>query len=120
MKVRYNGISGELSETTVRRMKERHGIDFQPDCKWYAKPAATKESGHSHNYNKKIAEHLSRKELMWQAKEKGIKNYRILNKEELLEILDSVHQERIDQIIKEAVKRWKAGWGSRKGAKQNA
>ena len=61
----------------------------------------------------------SRNELMLQAKAKGIKNFRLLNKEELAEILkEDTTQERINEIISGAVARWKAGWG--KGKKQRS
>jgi predicted amidophosphoribosyltransferase len=59
----------------------------------------------------------SRHELMLQAKERGIKNFRVINKEELVEILkEGTTQERINEIVSGAVTRWKAGWG--KGKKQ--
>jgi len=59
----------------------------------------------------------SRNELMLQAKECGIKNFRVINKEELIEILkEGTTQERINEIVSGAVARWKAGWG--KGKKQ--
>ncbi len=61
----------------------------------------------------------SRNKLMLQAKERGIKNFRVINKEELIEILkEGTTQERINEIVSGAVARWKAGWG--KGKKQKA
>lgn len=61
----------------------------------------------------------SRHELMLQAKAKGIKNFRVLNKEELVEILkEGTTQERINEIVSGAVARWKAGWG--RGKKQKS
>jgi len=61
----------------------------------------------------------SRNELMLQAKAKGIKNFRVINKEELVEILkEGTTQERINEIVSGAVTRWKAGW--EKGKKQKA
>ncbi len=61
----------------------------------------------------------SRNELMLKAKERGIKNYRVINKEELIEILkEGTAQERINEIVSGAVARWKAGWG--KGKKRKA
>lgn len=57
----------------------------------------------------------SRNELMLQAKAKGIKNFRIINKEELVEILkEGTTQERINEIVAGAVARWKTGWGKKK------
>lgn len=61
----------------------------------------------------------TRNDLMLQAKAKGIKNFRVINKEELTEILkEGTTQERINEIVSGAVARWKAGWG--KGKKQKA
>jgi hypothetical protein len=46
----------------------------------------------------------SRNELMLQAKAKGIKNFRVINKEELVEILkEGTTQERINEIVSGAV-----------------
>lgn len=57
----------------------------------------------------------SRNELMLQAKAKGIKNFRILNKEELVEILkEGTTKEHINEIVSEAIVRWKSGWGKGK------
>ena len=58
---------------------------------------------------------LSRNELMLQAKAKGIKNFRVINKEELVEILkEGTTQERINEIVSGAIARWKTGWGKKK------
>lgn len=57
----------------------------------------------------------SRNELMLQTKAKGIKNFRVINKEELVEILKKgTTQERINEIVSGAVGRWKTGWGKKK------
>ncbi len=58
---------------------------------------------------------LTRNELMLQAKAKGIKNFRVINKEELVEILkEGTTRERINEFVSDAVARWKAGWGKKK------
>ena len=58
---------------------------------------------------------VSRNALMLQAKAKGVKNFRILNKAELAEILkEGTTQERINVLVSGAIGRWKAGWGTRK------
>jgi len=58
----------------------------------------------------------SRNELMLAAKERGVKNFRVLNKQELGEILKNIgDQKAVDAIVAGAVARWKAGWGSKKG-----
>ncbi len=60
----------------------------------------------------------TRHELMLQARERGIKNFRVLNKEELWQVLaDGATQEQINKIVSGAVTRWKSGWGSRKDKK---
>ncbi|MDO8489451.1 MAG: hypothetical protein Q7S42_05015 [Candidatus Omnitrophota bacterium] len=57
----------------------------------------------------------TRQDLMLQAKERGIKNFRVLNKEELQSVLaEGVTQEQIDNVVSGAVARWKSGWGSKK------
>ena len=62
---------------------------------------------------------LTRNAMMLQAKERGIKNFRILSKEELTKVLDtSTRPEDRDQLIKDAVARWHSGWGKR-GTKTN-
>lgn len=58
----------------------------------------------------------TRQELMMMAKERGIKNFRVLNKAELGDVLaEGVTSERIQEVVSGAVTRWKAGWGIRKG-----
>jgi tRNA G26 N,N-dimethylase Trm1 len=57
---------------------------------------------------------VSRNDLMLQAKAKGIKNFRILNKEELENVLHpDIKPEAVECIVKNAVVRWKSGFGSR-------
>ena len=57
----------------------------------------------------------SRHDLMLQARDKGVKNYRVLNKAELAEVVkEKTTKARIDEIVKGAVARWKSGWGKRK------
>ena len=64
----------------------------------------------------------SRNELMMTAKERGVKNFRVLNKQELAEALKNIgDQKAVDAIVAGAVARWKAGWGARKDkAKTNS
>ena len=57
----------------------------------------------------------TRQALMLMAKERGIKNFRILNKAELEQVLaEGVTSDQIEQVVTGAVTRWKAGWGSKK------
>lgn len=81
------------------------------------KPKASPKPPQESETGKKQAKCPSRNELMLQAKERGIKNFRVINKEELIDILkEGTSQERINEIVSGAVARWKAGWG--KGKKQ--
>ena len=57
----------------------------------------------------------TRQALMLLAKERGIKNFRILNKAELKQVLaEGVTQEQIQEVVSGSVARWKAGWGTKK------
>jgi hypothetical protein len=54
----------------------------------------------------------SRNELMMAAKERGVKNFRVLSKQELSDILKNIgDQKAVDAIVAGAVTRWKSGWG---------
>lgn len=58
---------------------------------------------------------VSRNELMMTAKERGVKNFRVLNKQELADVLKNIgDQKAVDAIVADAVARWKAGWGTKK------
>jgi hypothetical protein len=62
----------------------------------------------------------SRNELMMTAKERGVKNFRVLNKQELTDVLKNIgDQKAVDAIVAGAVARWKSGWGKRKVTKQD-
>jgi len=57
----------------------------------------------------------SRNDLMLIAKDRGIKNYRVLNKNELMHITaEGITQQEVDALVAGAVKRWKSGWGKGK------
>ena len=57
----------------------------------------------------------TRQALMIIAKDRGIKNFRVLNKAELGEVLaEGVTPERIQEVVSGAVARWRAGWGTKK------
>ncbi len=62
---------------------------------------------------------VTRHVLMLKAKERGIKNFRVLNKKELESVLaDGVTQDQINKVVSGAVTRWKSGWGSKKNNKK--
>ena len=54
----------------------------------------------------------TRAALMQQAKEKGIKYFRILSKQELARVLTETLEE-VNRIIEGAKKRWQAGWNKK-------
>lgn len=57
----------------------------------------------------------TRNELMMTAKERGVKNFRVLNKQELADVLRNIgDQKAVETIVAQAVARWKAGWGTKK------
>ncbi|MDO8568745.1 MAG: hypothetical protein Q7R57_08535 [Dehalococcoidales bacterium] len=57
----------------------------------------------------------SRNELMIVAKERGVKNFRVLNKQELADVLKNIGDKKaVDAIVAGAVVRWKSGWGKKK------
>lgn len=60
----------------------------------------------------------TRQALMLKAKEIGIKNFRVLNRDELVQVLSKdVTQELVDKVVTGAVARWKSGWGTKKRQK---
>ena len=81
---------------------------------------ANKEKQKKKKQKKSVAEvqpetKVTRQVLMLKAKERGIKNFRVLNKDELMHVLaEGITQQEIDALVAGAVKRWKSGWGSGK------
>ena len=63
-----------------------------------------------------VTKGVSRNDMMMQAKERGIKNFRILNKEELIKVLAAKDTIDIETIVTVAVQRWKSGFGNRSKA----
>ena len=62
----------------------------------------------------------TRQTFMMRAKEIGVKNFRVLNKEELKQVLaEGATQEKIDKVVAGAVARWKAGWGTRRNKNES-
>ncbi len=106
---------------TAKQKKQQKELLDKLHAKYYGKKKSKAQAPgkapvkHKSNSN----EGPSRHEIMLQAKTKGIKNFRVINKEELVEILkEGTNQERINEIVSGAVARWKAGWG--KGKKQKS
>ena len=64
-------------------------------------------------FKKKDSTGPSRNELMEAVRAKKVKNFRVMNKEELAEVIkDGTTVSRIKEIQETAVKRWKSGWKS--------
>ena len=62
----------------------------------------------------------SRNELMLAAKERGVKNFRVLNKQELSDVLKNVGDQKVvDAIVAGAVARWKSGWGKERAKNES-
>ncbi|MBC8436534.1 MAG: hypothetical protein H8D90_01435 [Candidatus Omnitrophica bacterium] len=54
------------------------------------------------------------------AKERGVKNFRVLNKQELSDVLKNIgDQKAVDAIVAGAVARWKSGWGKKKAKNES-
>ena len=57
----------------------------------------------------------TRNNLMLEAKEKGIKNFRILNKQELIDCLAHLAEpEYVKKVVDAAIIRWQSGWKKNK------
>jgi len=99
--------------TIVEKTKSKKVLHAIHD-KYYAKDAKKQEKTAVAERASEIVKTKgpSRNDLMLKAKAAGIKNFRILNKEELFQVLD--HPGDAISITEKAVTRWKAGWGNRK------
>jgi len=90
--------------------------------KYYGKKGAKNKKAKIDAQNGRIAERVasvsgekSRNDLMLEAKAKGIKNFRILSKNELMHVIaEGITQQEIDALVAGAVARWKSGWGKGK------
>ncbi len=116
---------GSVSNSTIETMKSKHGLEFvnaedhkrqkaETTIKKVSKPIAVFINS---NHETLSSNKFTRNALMFAAKEKGVKNFRVLNKEELQTVL-TAEPVRIDEIVKGAVARWKAGWGKKKNKKE--
>lgn len=91
-----------------KNVKKQKAVEVKEPKKVSAETSSSKEG---------IVMHAgaSRNELMLAAKERGVKNFRVLNKQELGEVLKNIgDQKAVDTIVAGAVARWKSGWGSKK------
>ena len=91
-----------------KNVKKRKVVEVKESKKVLAEASSPKEG---------IVMHAgaSRNELMIAAKERGVKNFRVLNKQELGEVLKNIgDQKAVDAIVAGAVARWKSGWGKRR------
>lgn len=104
---------------TAEQKKRNKEFLHKLHAKHYGKKKAKAQKAKAPVTGEPATKEPTRNELMLKAKERGIKNFRVINKEELVEILkEGTTQEHINEIVSGAVARWKAGWG--KGKKQKA
>ncbi len=100
--------------TTEEKKKSKEFLHELHD-KYYGNKKAKEPKAVAKTPKEPKAKEPSRNELMLQAKAKDIKNFRILNKQELAEILkEDTTKERVNEIVAGAVTRWKVGCGTSK------
>ena len=118
-----------------KSIKDLHEKYYGPKSKHAKKNVKTAMDSAARIISKKVKEHLeiapikdnkpspkegiimhsevSRSELMIVCKEKGVKNYRVINKVEMIDILAHIgDQAHVDAVVAGAVARWKQGWGT--------
>lgn len=99
-------------ESTVQKVNEKlakKGIPIQF--------TASKKEDKSPSPKEGIVMHAgaTRNDLMMTVKARGVKNYRILNKRELTDVLKNIgDQKHINIVVEGAVRRWKSGWSKKK------
>jgi hypothetical protein len=91
---------------------ERMGFKTEEETMAKKKKAAAKPA--PVKVEKAVTEGQSRNQLMEVVKSRGIKNFRVMNKVELAEIVGGAKADRVAEIQKQAVERWKSGWGKKK------
>jgi L-lactate utilization protein LutB len=123
--------------TAKEKIKELHEKYYGPGSKHAKKKVQQAMDTSARLISKKVKEHpeiapkadsspspkegvvmhagASRAQLMDACKQKGVKNYRVINKAEMVDILAHIgDQAYVDRVVAGAVARWKAGWGSGK------
>ncbi len=94
---------------------ERLGFKTEEDVMAKKKKTAVKATAKPAVKVEKVeTEGQSRNQLMEAVKSRGIKNFRVMNKAELAEIVGGAKADRVAEIQKQAVERWKSGWGTKK------
>jgi len=108
-------MAAEQKKKNKEFLNKLHAKHYGKKKSKVQKPKVPAKTSEKPEADKTISKRPSRNELMLEAKAKGIKNFRVINKQELVEILKKdTTQERINEIISGAVARWKAGWGKKK------
>lgn len=113
---------------TVKQKKQQKELLNKLHAKYYGKkksktPKAKAPVDNSPSPKEGIvlATGSTRNELMLTAKQRGVKNFRVLNKRGLADVLKNIgDQKAVDAIVAGAVARWKAGWGKGKKLKAQA
>ncbi|WP_128700818.1 hypothetical protein [Candidatus Velamenicoccus archaeovorus] len=108
---------GDKHMTAEQKKKDKEFL-HKLHAKHYGKKKSEAQKTKAPVTGEPSAKEPTRNELMLLAKDRGIKNFRVINKEELVDILkEGTTQERINEIVSGAVTRWKAGWGKGKNKK---
>ena len=108
---KYYGAGSKAAKRKAKEQKLKDAVK--------ARQAADKEPSQPANVPERIAEPTisnTRKALMLEAKNKGVKYFRILSRQELATVLSpATAPDQIEAITSAAIARWKGGWGT--GAK---
>jgi hypothetical protein len=95
-------------------IKRLHDKFYGPGSKHAKKKEKELKSSKKQESQTATASHLTRNEMVLEAKKRGIKYFRIMNKVELTEVLDpKTTPERVSEIQKQADARWKSGWSKK-------
>lgn len=102
----YGKKKSATKKEVSTHLKEGSKVSYAKQCFELAKAGAPVEVQNSKD------EKITRAELMRRAKERGIKYFRILSREELLFIdSNTLTPDELQQIIDRAKNKWRAGWG---------
>lgn len=106
--MRYTSEHHEAVINTHGECKAIEALGFQPESKAVnsAKPKAIKSA----DPGMVLPPSPTRNQLMEKVKSLGIKNFRVMNKEELKMIVSGASVPQIEAIQLAAVTRWKSGW----------
>lgn len=109
----YN--EAQITEVKMAKKKKRSAVKkADPKKVELASRSAVEAASEEFRKNILVGKEKSRNHLMDEVRARGIKNFRVMNKAELAEIVEGAKADRIAEIQKQAVERWKSGWGKEK------